>query len=505
MPTTSFPRLRSMLPLAACLLAVGLGFALLVPPPLSIAQSGGHDDPYPIASQLPPLPAAGGQVDLPLGGGSPFSWVAIAGGPETDHPKGHLLVHYTIAPGQPAGAALIFRPGTLDRLDRLDIEIRGNRSTQLVPTLRDASGVVYRFPAVPVRVGSPRFHSLPVAEMQYFPGQAEEPDPGSFDPGEAILFSLIDISAFTGSVPNGTEIEWTVSKLTAVLENDSQEKPAATQASARTTALAGGGRQPRAEHAEARFFEVFSGRLGDRPLDRSAALNELKIAFFSDPSDPRTALLLGLNYLWLVAEGDRTDLRTMDFLILAEHFLERAQQLAPDDQRIPSWLVPTQQGLASINRDTGRAGELEAKLLAAYAEDPDFHSFSVAMAGFSSSRDSEQFTSGLQALRNSNATCPDDDPTCSNGPRWPHNTEGFLTFLVDYELKAGNRAAARRVLEQVQSNPSYATWPYRAEIEDRLANLALYADLYANTDPTDDPSALVINTRHSCQVCHRVE
>ncbi len=505
MRTTSFPRLRLLRPSAACLLVVGFGSALLVPAQVSNAQQAGHGDPTPIALQLPPLPVADGEVDLPLDGGSPFSWVAIADGPATDHPQGHLLAHYTIAPGQPAGAALIFRPGTLSGLDRLDIEIRGNRSTQLVPTLRDTSGVVYRFPAVTVQVGSPRLHSLRVAEMQYFSVQAEEPDPGNFDPGEAVLLSLIDISAFTGSVPAGTEIEWTVSKLTAVLEADSQAKAEATQPSARATSLAEGGRQPRAEQAEARFFEVFSGRHGDRLLDRSAALNELKIAYLSDPSDPRTALLLGLNYLWLVAEGDRTDLRTIDFLVLAEHFLERAQRLAPDDHRIPSWLVPTQQGLASIDRDKARAGELEVELLAAYAEDPDFHSFSLALADFGSPRGSEQFTSGLEALRNSETTCPDDDPTCNNAPRWAHNVEGFLTFLADYELKAGNRAAARRVLEEVQSNPGYATWPYRAEVEDRRANLERYAELYANGDPTDDPSALVINTRHSCQVCHRVE
>ncbi|MCH9648213.1 MAG: hypothetical protein K0U98_08240 [Deltaproteobacteria bacterium] len=538
----AYSRLRSLLPSIAHrnvgLLFLGFGCAALVPLGESLAQPGGPD-PSPISMQLPPLPVDKGEVDLPLGGDSPFSWVAIGAGLAPDYPKGQLRVRYTIAQGQPVGAAMIFRPGTLDRLDHLDIEIRGNRSTQLVPTLRDITGLVYRFPAVAVQGGRPRLHHLPVAEMQYFPGQSHGPDPGSFDLGEAILLSLVDISAFTGSVPAGTEIEWTVSKLTAVLAQDHLEEEgeaaairvpapttvpadplssntlAANTRAANTRAAntwaakrspAGSGRHPRAEQAETRFFEVFNGQLGDRPLDRSAALQELKEAFFSDPSDPRTALLLGLNYLWLSAEGDRTDLRTVDFLILAEHFLERAQRLAPGDQRIPSWLIPTQQALARIDRDPARVRELEGELLAAYGEDPSFHSFSVALAGFGSPRSSEAFARGLGALRRAITTaCPDDDSTCQNHLRWPHNLEGFLTFLADYELKAGNPAAAQRTFEMVKSIPDYASWPYRAEAEERRANLAFYADLYANDDPTDDPAALVMTSGHSCQVCHRAE
>ncbi|MDA8019108.1 MAG: hypothetical protein MPN21_16840 [Thermoanaerobaculia bacterium] len=499
--TLLFPGPGSAIQRIAGRLAACFGLGLLIAVPVSIAQQGGHEDPGPIASQLPYLPVNDRQVELPLAGAPPFSWRAIAGGPATEHPDGHLRVRYTIALGRPAGAALIFRPGTLSGLDRLDIEIRGNRSTQLVPTLRDTSGVVYRFPAVPIQVGSPRVHSLRVAEMQYFPSQTVAPDPGSFDPGKAILLSLVDISAFTGSMAVGTAIDWSVSKLTAVLSKG-QDKAKTSPTPARASTPEDEGAQSRAGQAETRFFEVFNG-LGDRPLDRSAALNDLKIAFFSDPSDPRTALLLGLNYLWLTAEGDRTDLSTVDFLFLAERFLERAQQLNPDDRRIPSWLIPIRLELARIDRDSERTVELETELLAAYAEDPNFHSFSVGLIGFDSARGSRQFADGLRALRSARETCSDDDPTCNNRPRWAYNVEGFLTFLADYELKAGNLTAARGVLGEVQSRPGYATWPYRGEVEDRLANLALYADLYANADPSDDPPTPVINSRYSCQVCHR--
>ena len=497
--------LRSALQPAACLLALlalGVGAAALLAPAQSSAQQGGPD-PSVIADQLPPLSAAGGQVALPLAGDAPFSWVAIDGGPGVGHPDGHLQTRYTVAGSRPAGAALIFRAGTLAGLDRLEIEIRGNRNTQLVPTLRDTAGVVYRFPAVPVQAGPARTHSLAVSEMQYFPGQATAPDPGSFDPGTAILLSLVDIAGFTGAVPVGTEIEWTVSGLKGVLAGERAEDPGAhPDREPSEPAAAERARNPAAERAEARFFANFNGP-HDGTVDRTAALDDLRIAFFSDPDDPRTALWLGLNHLWIAAEGDRTDPAALDSLVLAEHFLARAQELAPGDERIPSWLVPTRQALAQIARDRDRVEALEGDLLAAYARDPEFHSFSVAMLGFREPRGSLRFERGLEALRAPSETCGKDDPTCQNAPRWPHNVEGFVSFAADYELKAGNVERARDLLVELRALPSYASWPYRAETEDRWANLDLYADLFANDDPGDDPTHLVLGSRSSCQACHR--
>jgi hypothetical protein len=249
--------------------------------------------------------------------------------------------------------------------------------------------------------------------------------------------------------------------------------------------------------AEGRFFEI----LNHRPQDRSAALGELMAAYAANPDDARTNLWLGLNHLWLAAEGDRTDPRVIENLILAERFLDRAQELNPSDRRVPSWLVPARRALARIERDPERARGLEAELLAAYREDPGFHSFSVALAGFGAPKDSAAFARGLAALRRPDGGCNEDDPSCENRPRWPHNVEAFLTFAADYELKAGERDAAAEILERVRALPSYETWPFRTEVEDRLAHQDLYADLYGNGDLTDDPPTLVAGDR-ACQVCH---
>lgn len=263
-----------------------------------------------------------------------------------------------------------------------------------------------------------------------------------------------------------------------------------------------------AEKAEAGFFTAFNGFQGEE-RSKSAPLRDLLASLATNPTDARTHLLLGLNHLWLAAEGDRTDPRVLEHLFLAERYLARAQELDPKERRIPSWLVPVRLSLAGIEGRQDRREEILRDLQAAYAEDPTFHSFTVALLGIAEPRTSPEFQRGLEALRSTVDTCPPAesgaaDPTCGNTPRWPHNREGYMTFFADYELKAGNVDQARALLLKVQQDPDYPRWPFRKEAEDRLKNLDLYASLYANQDPGDDPPHLMSgHTRISCQSCHR--
>lgn len=262
------------------------------------------------------------------------------------------------------------------------------------------------------------------------------------------------------------------------------------------------GRAPVAMMAEKAFFDNFNGG----GPDRSASLRLLMAAYATDPKDARTNLLLGLNHLWIAAEGDHSDPRVIENLFLSERFLAEAQRLDPSDRRIPSWLVPVRLSLAQIARDPGRKEEIVRDLLAAYAEDPVFHSFTVALLGFGSPRESQEFTRGLEALRKVDPGCAETDPSCRNEPRWPHNQEGYLTFQADYELKAGHPDRAREVLTAIRSGPGYASWKYQGEVEDRLKNLEGYAKLYADGDPGNDPRTLMtVGSGISCQSCHRAQ
>jgi len=260
-------------------------------------------------------------------------------------------------------------------------------------------------------------------------------------------------------------------------------------------------RVPVARAAEEQFFQAFNGG----GPDRAAPLPLLMAAYATDPKDARTNLLLGLNHLWLAAEGGHANPRIIENLILAERFLSRAQSLDPGDGRIASWLMPARLSLAAIEREPGRRQEIYAGMLAAYGKDPDFHSFSVGLLGFGSPRDSREFQGGLEAVRRT-AGCGARNAACRNQPKWPHNREAFLTFRADYELKAGHADRAAELLREAQQGPDYPAWPFRDRAEDRLKNLEAYGKLYANDDLKDDPPMLVaMEGGIACQSCHRAK
>ncbi len=261
----------------------------------------------------------------------------------------------------------------------------------------------------------------------------------------------------------------------------------------------GSGRHPLAVKAEESFFAILNGN----PRVKTAPLRDLMTAHVVSPEDARVNLLLGLNHLWLAAEGDMTNPTTIDHVILAEHFLARAQKLDPSERRIPSWLAPTRLSLAGIYQEKDRREASLRELQAAYSEDPNFHSFTLALIAVSSDRESREFQGGLTALRASIEGCAGgEDPSCENRPRWPHNREAFLTFFADYELKAGNAGRARELLIRTQQDPDYPRWRFKGEVEDRLKHLDSYAALYANADPGDDPPHLMVNGGFMCQSCH---
>jgi hypothetical protein len=401
-------------------------------------------------------------------------WHPIRPEVELADADGALEVRYRVATGQPAGAGLRVSPGTFSGDDTLVVRAHAPRNVQLLVTLQTDDGAVFSLPAMALRPGNARTYERPLADASYFAPQSTAPDPGSFDPARVVSVTLLDIAGFMGAAT--PEVAWTV---------ESMEVRGTPERSA--TAL----------DAEAAFFEAFNqGGRGEN------VLAPLMGAWAGDPNDPRTNLLLGLDHLWLAAEGDRTNPRVIEHLLLSERFLARAAELDPTDRRIPSWLAPTRMILAELEGDDERVARERADLLAAYAEDPAFHSFSVAMLGFQEERGSELFDEGLLALRAlEDDDCSEDDPSCQNRPRWPHNQEGYLTFFADYELKKGEPERARALLDEVRALPTFAAWPYGEEVVDRLDNRDLYVALYADDDPGNDPPPIIAT--HGCSACHR--
>ncbi len=292
--------------------------------------------------------------------------------------------------------------------------------------------------------------------------------------------------------------------LVAVLAAIAATVPAAVMDPADYTAApAAAERHPAAVAAEEAFF----GSLVHGALPAEEVLPPLLGAYAAAPGDPRTSLLLGTHYLRLAAMGQGSDPQAIAHLMLAERFLLSAGRLAPEDDRIASFLVPTQLALASIERvsstaSEARQAELVGELMRAYEADPAFNSFTVAMIGYQSPRDSQLFTLGIEALRAvQESGCAEGDATCNNAPRWPHAVEGYLSFFADYELKAGEPQRARLLLDEVRSVPGFASWPYRELVDERLASFDDHARRFADGDEANDPPTAVLAS--GCAACHR--
>ncbi len=242
--------------------------------------------------------------------------------------------------------------------------------------------------------------------------------------------------------------------------------------------------------------------------------------------DPQNALYLGMAHLWTLAESardDDTDASITDELILAERYLEIAARLNPADARIPSWLGAVKLALAQLHDDPMVAAEGQALLGESIARYPEFGFFGAAFPLAGLPVDSPQFQNALELMWVGQNACldtpldrsnPDYTPymsqattvgpkkVCWNSDTVPHNLEGFLLAFGDMLLKAGDVTAARVIYNNARLSASYHEWPYRQELEDRLANLDRLAALLADLNPINDPQ-LSINSSYSCAMCHQ--
>lgn len=168
-----------------------------------------------IAGKLPPLPRHGQAVALPLRTDGPYAWQPVRAGISLAASPGGLTASYRVASGQAAGAALIVPPGTLAGVRSLRLRLHGTRSSRLTVVLRDAGGVAYAFPAVGVRVGDPREAEVFVSDLSYLAQASAAPDPGSFDPAQAVMITLVDAAGLLSR--ETPEVAWTVTELEGIL------------------------------------------------------------------------------------------------------------------------------------------------------------------------------------------------------------------------------------------------------------------------------------------------
>ena len=246
----------------------------------------------------------------------------------------------------------------------------------------------------------------------------------------------------------------------------------------------------------ASFFDA----LQRHPGHRDEAIRQLTEVALNGKATPKEVLHLGLAHLWAAAEGLPSSPDSHQHAVLATHWLERAEALRPDDDRVPGWRLTAAWSVAKLEGRVEDAAAAIEGLLAQTEIDPCFNSVTLGIAAFDLPRESPSFQRALKAM-NAGFDCGNEQGG-QDRPRWPHNVAGFLTALCDFRLKAGDVAGAETALVIAEARESHERWPHRQLVADRFASLKDRAARFANGDPNDDPAFALQRGGALCTVCH---
>ena len=84
-----------------------------------------------------------------------------------------------------------------------------------------------------------------------------------------------------------------------------------------------------------------------------------------------------------------------------------------------------------------------------------------------------------------------------------HVFEGFFLHFGDYLLKAGWTAdKVRPIYRSAMNSPTFSHWPFAALLQQRIDQADQRAALYADSDPTNDPT-LFSASGQQCLGCHQ--
>lgn len=240
---------------------------------------------------------------------------------------------------------------------------------------------------------------------------------------------------------------------------------------------------------------------GDRS-QRASAIDALDAAVKELPQEEELHLLLGLAYLWRLAEplpGEESGTTQLNAAIGARDHLKIAKQLCPTDARIAAWLGPIQVQMGRRLNDQKTINEGLAILDEGIAAYPSFVLFSRLLVYADYPRTSPEFQQALSAVLENIDACDGlpGDPACTN-LTVSHNTEGGALFLGDVMAKGGLRTEAHAAYMGAMNGASWSSYMYKDTIVERLQNLDARIAAY---ESGNDPASAWTAT-NQCALCH---
>lgn len=255
------------------------------------------------------------------------------------------------------------------------------------------------------------------------------------------------------------------------------------------------------------------------------ALVALDAAQKAHPDDGHLALYAGTMRLWKMSEGalgvaDLLRSPSLPDQIVSQ--LERARALIPNDFRVPGFLGLAQVNMGLLTSNQPLLDEGLATLDQAIVQFPAYGHFLRAASTSGLAKDDPLFSQALTDLVALTKECRFDegnaetafvypsDPSQTPSPHVclddgivPHVWEGIFILFGDLALKAGwDTPRALAIYRSAQTAPAYKTWPFAGVLEQRIAQAAENARLFADQNPLNDPG-LWVTSGHICTGCHQ--
>ena len=257
-------------------------------------------------------------------------------------------------------------------------------------------------------------------------------------------------------------------------------------------------------------------------------LEELTRLSVEHPRDGRLHLLLGMAHLWRVSEKERDPApspRLTEHVVLSRHYLGSARALLPEDPRVHGWNAGAMLATATLLDDARARREGYFEMQDAMSDFPEFNLFSASFVFSRLPADDPKYEPEVvDSMFEATARCygdadrwaerrasvaaamaeverpTDERRVCYPSPDAPHNVEGFFLHFGDALSKAGRLDDAREAWSLAQLVPSFRTWPYRAELEARLADPEAHSRV-ARAGRAGE--GMMITSRFACSGCHQ--